>query len=146
MILSCSDRKHPFAYAATAWQLYDGVAYRMLKKLQREREFPADVDIAIISAKHGLIEPERAIRKYNVKMDMDRAFRQLPVNTKRLAAFLARTDYREIYLHCGVVYKAAVPLERGSALGRSRSVVLSEGRIGVQLRMLKQWLSHGRSG
>lgn len=57
LIISCSQRKKKLRGKVKAWDLYDGVIFRMLKKTERENGLPKNLDILILSAKHGFIRP-----------------------------------------------------------------------------------------
>jgi hypothetical protein len=109
LILACSDLKKPVDGDVIAWNLYDGVAYKMLEKLQREGQFPLDVDIVILSAKYAMINPEKRIRNYNLRMTYARAIEQRSVNSATLTAILQKATYREVYVHGGAAYKVALP-------------------------------------
>jgi cytoplasmic iron level regulating protein YaaA (DUF328/UPF0246 family) len=61
LILACSARKRLDRSALPAIERYDGVNFRILKKLQREHAFPHDLDVLILSAKYGLLSPETPI-------------------------------------------------------------------------------------
>jgi cytoplasmic iron level regulating protein YaaA (DUF328/UPF0246 family) len=73
LILACSARKRLDRSALPAIERYDGVNFRILKKLQREHAFPHDLDVLILSAKYGLLRPETPIEAYNLKMTEARA-------------------------------------------------------------------------
>jgi len=47
LILACSARKRLEARALPAIERYDGVNFRILKKLQREQNFPSDLNVPI---------------------------------------------------------------------------------------------------
>lgn len=51
LVLACSARKREVSDAVPAWHLYDGVMYRVVKKLEREGKMPKHIDILILSAK-----------------------------------------------------------------------------------------------
>ena len=78
LILSCSARKHAVTGKVAAWDLYDGVAFRVVKRLQRDGRFPDNVDILILSAQHGLIRPYHKISFHDLRMTKELASQQAP--------------------------------------------------------------------
>lgn len=154
LILSCSDRKNdvapdspqqlfdfmatPRARSPAAWDVYDGVAFRVVKRCQREGAFPPDVDIRILSAKYGLITPEREITRYDLRMTRELAGRQQAVNVRLLCELLRRQAYREIFLTMGRTYLQAL-----GPMGEWRGgvkIIHEPADIGVMLGKLKAWL------
>ena len=61
VIVSCSQKKCPDVGNMKAFDRYTGSVFQSLKK----QGVPADVDIAILSAKHGLISRDTPIKKYD---------------------------------------------------------------------------------
>jgi hypothetical protein len=63
LIIACSQRKAAGLAAGAAWDVYDGVLYRVLKKrLGPRNNWPAWFDLLIVSAKYGIIRPGRSIQ------------------------------------------------------------------------------------
>lgn len=154
LILSCSDRKNDvapdspqqlFSFMTTrrarslaAWEIYAGVAFQVVKRCQREGEFPPDIDIVILSAKYGLITPEREITYYDLKMTPELAGRQREANVRLLGEMLRAKSYREIFLMMGRTYLNALePLE---AWGTGLKIIHEPADIGIMLGRLKAWL------
>lgn len=154
LILSCSDRKNDVApdspqqllsfmttrraRSLAAWEIYAGVAFQVVKRCQREGAFPPDVDIRILSAKYGLITPEREITHYDLRMTRELAERQQAGNLRLLCELLRRQAYREIFLMMGRTYLQALePLDewRGGV-----KIIHEPAYIGVMLGKLKAWL------
>jgi hypothetical protein len=154
LILSCSDRKNDvapdspqqlFGFMTTrrarslaAWEIYAGVAFQVVKRCQREGTFPPDIDIVILSAKYGLITPEREITYYDLKMTRELAARQREANVRLLGEMLSAKSYREIFLMMGRTYLQALePLDewRGGV-----KIIHEPADIGVMLGKLKAWL------
>jgi hypothetical protein len=144
LILSCSARKHVVVDKVTAWELYDGVAFRMIKKMQREGQLPNDaVDILILSAQHGLIRPNRKIAFYNRRMTEDLAAQQAPRNVSALRALLSKEDYHEVFVFAGQIYLAALqPIE--AWLPRNVKLTLAGGGIGRKVQRMREWLLERR--
>ena len=154
LILSCSDRKNDvapdspqqlFSFMTTrrarslaAWEIYAGVAFQVVKRCQREGTFPTDIDIVILSAKYGLITPEREITHYDLKMTPELAGQQRATNVRLLCEMLRERTYREIFLMMGRTYLQALePLE---AWGTGLKIIHEPADIGIMLGRLKAWL------
>lgn len=154
LILSCSDRKNDaapdapqqlFGFMTTrrarsldAWDVYAGVAFRVVKRRQREAAFPRDVDVLILSAKYGLITPEHEINYYDLKMTPEPAARRREANVRRLKGTMAGARYTEVFLMMGRTYLAA--LEPLDDWGTGSTVIHRPGGIGIMLACLKSWL------
>ena len=54
LILSCSQRKRKDPGFLPAIERYDGVNFRVIKKLGRQSRLLKNLDILIISAKYGI--------------------------------------------------------------------------------------------
>lgn len=142
LIVACSARKHPLDGRVPALDLYDGVAFRTLKKLRRENEFPDDVDVVILSAKYGLLRSGDLIEAYDLKMTSEIAKQQAEENVSELRRLLAQDHYREVFVSLGQTYCMAI--RPTDAWQRSGVVVKkNRGRIGEQLKALKGWLLNG---
>ena len=73
LILSCGGKKCSDIDAVQALDRYTGPMYQQVKKSIREKTIPEDLDIAILSAEHGLISPKLPIKNYDTIMTPDRA-------------------------------------------------------------------------
>src|SRR5436305_10158496 len=138
LIVACSARKIAAARPIRAWELYDGVAYRLVKRLQRDGNFPADVDTLVLSAKHGLISPSARITAYDQRMNSVIATAQAMRNARILRRYLQGGRYGSIYLFMGRSYRQA--LLPFTAWCGELVIEGCAGRIGMQLRRLKLWL------
>jgi hypothetical protein len=142
LIVSCSKRKRRSSKRIPAIQLYDGGALRVLKKLLREQKLPSDVDVLILSAKHGLLEPDASISSYNIRMTPALAQKQAAANVSILKAKLDDGRFQEVFLTLGAAYLDALgPIPSWQKPGVK--VTVNKGRIGEQLGHLKAWLLNG---
>jgi len=73
LILSCGGKKCSDIEAVQALERYTGPMFQQVKKAIREKYMPEDLDIAILSAEHGLISPKLPIKNYDTIMTPDRA-------------------------------------------------------------------------
>ena len=139
LILACSSRKHTIMGDVTAWDLYDGIAFRGVKKAQRETWFPNDVDILILSAKHGLIHPTRKITFYDQQMTRVLAACQAVHNCAFLRRFLRTRSYMEVFVNAGQTYLTALqPIE--TWLPHGITLTVASGGIGRKMQQMKAWL------
>jgi cytoplasmic iron level regulating protein YaaA (DUF328/UPF0246 family) len=120
-------------------ELYDGVAFRVVKRLEREGQFPDDVDILILSAQHGLIRPHHKISFYDLRMTKELASQQVARNRSILRAALCDNKHREVFVMAGKAYLAALePITAWLPMGVP--LTMAEGGIGRKLHRLKAWL------
>ncbi|MCS7242945.1 DUF6884 domain-containing protein [Candidatus Caldatribacterium sp.] len=142
LIMSCSSRKHKVVGTVRAWDLYDGVAFRLVKKLQREGKFPEDVDILILSARYGLISPTEEIEFYDQQMTHTTACEQVQHNVLTLQHILSVRNYREVFMVAGSTYLEALrPFAAWVPVGVK--VTVASGGIGEKLQKMKRWLEVG---
>jgi hypothetical protein len=140
LIMSCSARKFNAAGQVPAWTLYDGVAFRVVKRLQREMRFPADVKIVIISALHGLISPDDSIELYDLKMTPARALELSQSCRRALSLITTEDNYVEVFASVGSNYLMAIePVT--DWLPQGARLITPPGGIGLKLRALKNWLT-----
>jgi len=138
LILGCSARKKNVADLVPAWELYDGCAFRVVRRCEREQLFPSDIDILILSALHGIITPATPIALYDLRMTAAIAARQRRGNNARLAELTRGKAYREVFLMMGRTYLEAItPV---SEWGGKAKVIHEPQSIGLMLQRLKRWL------
>ncbi|MFL6284574.1 MAG: DUF6884 domain-containing protein [Pyrinomonadaceae bacterium] len=142
LLLSCSARKKKPDGLVPAWELYDGVAFQVVKRVARERGLPTCTDLLILSALHGVIEPSTPIGYYDLRMTSAAAAAQRAMNLTRLRELTAGKTYGEIYLMMGRTYLEA--LSPTSEWGGRAQVIHHPKSIGLMLRELKMWLTAER--
>jgi hypothetical protein len=139
LILSCSQRKRPYLDPLPAIELYDGPAFRVLRRFLRKQPGDAkQLDVFVLSAMYGLIPAERSIAEYDQVMTSRRA---AELHDKVLATFanVIRTGYTGLCLAMSAKYLIA--LEGWSNLvPREVSVTITDGPQGLKLTQLKHWL------
>jgi hypothetical protein len=106
LVQSCSKSKNRPNGAVDALDLYSGFFFRILKKARREGAFDPAIDLCILSAKHGLLDPESSIERYDREMDQTRAVELAPRVTEALAARAG--SYDRVVVNAGRVYRAAL--------------------------------------
>lgn len=137
-IVSCSDRKNKTDKPVKAWDLYDGVFYRILKK-DRYKQVIESLDIYILSAKYGLIPMNNIIENYDHKMTLSTAREQRNSNLIKVKEVCQINHFQEIFIAAGSTYLMALsPLEEW--LPDQATFSQTSGKIGFQLQQLKVWL------
>jgi cytoplasmic iron level regulating protein YaaA (DUF328/UPF0246 family) len=137
LILACSARKRLDRSALPAIERYDGVNFRILKKLQREHAFPHDLDVLILSAKYGLLRPETPIEAYNLKMTEARAAELCARVSCDLDRHLREKKYDSVFVNLGKTYLNALALSRKL---KQCKVQYATGGIGSKMKKMKAWI------
>jgi len=128
LILSCSNKKREGLYKAI--ELYDGPAYRIIRNYLK---YQNNIDIKILSAKYGLIDPDLVIPTYNQKMTKEKVLEYVE-KYKDMIKDLER-KYDDIFVYGGRYYRMVI-----MEVAKSNKIKYSEGAIGKQLSQLKRWL------
>jgi hypothetical protein len=137
LVLSCSDTKCPDVGDMKAVDRYLGPVFQSLKAMGT----PADVDVAILSAKHGLIRADTPIQKYNDKMSPKKAeiFKQDAGQMSRIKNTLE--GYDNVIVQGGKDYKDVIR----AAAGDIKITEIAGGRgIGDQRSAVKQAIAFGK--
>lgn len=133
LILGCSQNKREASGLLPAIDRYDGSPYRVLRSYLREREWPADLSVAILSAKYGLVGGFTGIADYNERMTPERALEWAPQCEFTLNSWA--TSHTSIHFSLGKDYLPAVipAIERGL----KNKIEVFEGPIGMKLSQIK---------
>lgn len=137
LIISCSNRKNKFESSIRAWQLYDGVLFRSLKKIENDGDWPSSLSVLILSAEYGLISRETKISYYDRLMSLQRAKELSSSVHHELRLFLMRNEWQEIVLSMGNVYLQTLANFKWPAFIR---VGVVPGRIGEKIKLTKSWV------
>lgn len=137
LLISCSNRKVETNIGLPAIERYDGGTYRVIRKMQREKIFPNNIDVKIISAKFGLIDSETNVPYYDQRLDKQRVA-ELKSEVQRKFLDLISTDkYSKVYVDLGKDYLALITdLDNAT----NKKLIFSQGRIGERLSKLRNWL------
>jgi cytoplasmic iron level regulating protein YaaA (DUF328/UPF0246 family) len=143
LVISCSAKKRKSRGEISAWDLYDGMVFRVLKKLQRESEFSHDIDIVIISAKYGLLLPKQKVKWYDLRMNASLAQSQRRAVVNRLRKLIRHKVYGEVCINLGKDYLPAIGDPK---LWKPRRAKLTfiDGEIGRRLHQIKKWATTKR--
>lgn len=138
LIVSCSKRKAPYKGEVQAINLYDGPLYRMLRKNVQSFSNEDGLDIMIMSAKYGLIEPTKLIKNYDVKMTPDRANELIDHNCEIIKAMVEKKQYTDVLVNLGKDYRESI--EPALNYFQAGDVNVLKGPIGTRLSSTKKWL------
>jgi hypothetical protein len=109
VIVSCSQKKCPDVGNMKAFDRYMGSVFQSLKK----QGVPEDVDVAILSAKHGLISRDTPIKNYDLKMssEIGQKFKSDPTQMNRIINTM--TGYDDVIVQGGPLYKDVIRAAAG---------------------------------
>lgn len=143
LIQSCSATKQHVVEPVQALDLYDGYFFRIIKKASRANQLACEIDILIISAEHGVVEPDEKIEYYDRRMDTDRARELNDSVVKTIARKVSEKEYEKLWINLGKDY---LPSVDGLEDAVDPPIRYIEGRgIGVKGKRLKNLVSSGRT-
>jgi|AntDeeMetagen285_2_1112576.scaffolds.fasta_scaffold00270_2 cytoplasmic iron level regulating protein YaaA (DUF328/UPF0246 family) len=143
LIQSCSATKESVDTPVPALDLYDGYFFRIIKKAVRANRFQPGLDIIIISAKHGVVEPDDHIGYYDQEMDTERANELNDEIIDAIASKVVEHEYEKVWVNLGKDYMPAVD---GIDEAVDVPVLHIEGSgIGMKGKQLKHLVSSSRS-
>jgi len=139
LIISCSNAKLKDIKPIPAMELYDGINYKVIKKLKREGKFPKNLDVIIISAKYGFLEPDDLIEYYNQKMNKKRALELHDDILQKFKVFLQDKSYNEVLVNLGTEYVMAIEgFEK--LFDKNTKIAYTTGGIGQKTSEMKDWI------
>jgi hypothetical protein len=136
LIIACSQRKVAGPKARAAWDVYDGVVYRMLKKrLGPRSQWPDGLDVLIVSARYGVIRPGRKIHTYDQTMPMGQPGRW----AGKLQRLVAGCNYGYIHVNLGRAYQTTI----GDVAVQfpKAEVTFATGGIGQRVAQTAAWVA-----
>jgi hypothetical protein len=143
LIMACSATKHPVPQGAEvpAWELYDGMGYRVAKKAERDGCWPADLGVWIFSAAHGLLHRNAPLTSYDQRIDPERITGDWArENTDDLLIILEEQRATDLYLWMGADYLKAFRISQILKRYPTLRIHTSQGGIGEQLSQLRGWI------
>ena len=133
LIIACSARKRHVSNSLPAIELYDGPAFRVLRKRIKVKD--GQPTIWILSAKYGLIRANRRVYPYDIKMSRKRSGEIRNQVQSYIERFAPTGRFDRIFMWAGKEYLLALP---PSFLTRC-NVCVAHGYIGEKLKSLKDW-------
>lgn len=142
LIISCSEKKNKTDRKLPAIERYTGVSYSVINKLKREDRFPEDVQIAIISAKYGLLRPDTKVENYDMAMTEQQARILNRSILEAFEAFLINKSFEEIFINLGKYYMISF---RGfeKYIHPKTKIIIAKGGLGEKTSEMKRWLETG---
>jgi len=133
LVLGCSQAKRETPGLLPAIDRYDGSPYRVLRNYLREREWPANLSVAILSAKYGLVGGFTGIEDYDERMTSLRALEWAPKCSLTLKDWAI--NHNSVHFSLGKDYlPAIVPAIEESLQGKAE---IFDGSIGMKLSQIK---------
>lgn len=155
LILACSQRKLPTPGKIAALQRYTGPSFLVLKKfftakgvgkqpgfssILNTKKSKLDLTVYILSAKYGLISAFAEIPDYNQRLETEEdCERCAKIVGDGFSDLILHGEYDKIGLGVSKIYSKVIDLTIG--LGNlPENVVFLDGKQGVRLKKLKDWL------
>jgi len=133
LVLGCSQVKREASGLLPAIDRYDGSSYRVLRNYLRQREWPSNLSVAVLSAKYGLVGGLTGIEDYDERMTTLRSSEWAPQCLQTLSTWA--TEHATVHFSLGKDYLPAVipAIERGL----KNKAEIFEGPIGIKLSQIK---------
>lgn len=134
LLMSCSKSKRTDPGPAAI--VYDGPGFRSLRKAQRAG---ADLDVYIVSAKHGLLEHRETITPYDVRLasTLDASF--VESLRRDMRKRIEWSKYGDVFTFLGPNYERAVG-DVSELIEPNAQLTRAAGPIGERLHALRIWL------
>lgn len=139
LVVGCSQRKRPDPGLLPAIERYDGPFFRVLRKARREGYWTNRVDVLILSAKYGLLEPNTAVEAYEMRMTAKKALDQQVEVAAVLDRYLAGGAYSGVFVNLGRTYLIAITQSKELS-HMSGNLSYGNGAIGQRMSQMKRWL------
>ena len=144
LIISCSQRKIKTPGVLPAMDRYDGPTYRTLRKFCPDGIMPENLDVVIISAKHGLLQCKQLITHYDQQMTTERADELRPEVQAELKRLIEDTRecsfssgaYDQVFINLGKTYMRTLDGFHWGTI----STMEASGGIGLKTQQMKAWL------
>ena len=138
IIMSCSKTKKNIDIAP-AIEMYDGQAYRTLKK-----NLSGNVRILIISAKYGLLRPSDIISWYDQEMTAAKAMDLRRQVQEEVMKTTKKKNTERVFIYLGYPYNLAISNELERYLKLNFDGQIADGYSGMRLHQLKEWLKEAQ--
>ncbi len=144
LILACSRRKRIDGRLLPAVERYDGPAFRVLRRLLREKPSKAPY-VLVLSAEHGLIPHNRPIAVYDREMTPARAHELRPRVLDELDRVVSTRSPQDTLVFAGRHYLTALGTD-GTLPILGPNARACAGGLGRKLAELHDWLHGGPPG
>jgi len=116
--------------------VYSGYYFKIIKKAMNEGCFDNQIDICILSAKYGLLDPTDEITTYDHRMDQDRAQELNEDVVSELEHKFDTQNYQQLIVNLGQPYQEAVSGIEDRIDGEIVQLSGGLGERGAQLKQL----------
>ncbi len=137
LVLGCSQTKRETPGLLPAIDRYDGSSYRVLRSFLRQYEWPANLSVAILSAKYGLVGGFTGIEDYDERMTPAKALEWAPKCADTIKVWAM--DHSSMHFSLGKDYLPAVT--QGIQNVQTLQSEIFKGPIGMKLSQIKGFLS-----
>lgn len=139
LILGCTASKRHDDGELPAFVRYNGPTFQVLRRFLAGAEPELkDVDVYVLSAKHGLIAADEPIEDYDRLMTTARATELQPEVSDQLREILSR-EFDEVFISLSGLYLQALDGFETLVPDKTR-VIISQVSMGKRLTELKSWL------
>ena len=135
LLQACSKTKRETETPTKAMDVYNGYYFKIIKKAIHEGCFDDCIDIYILSAKYGVVDPTDEITTYDYKMDQDRAKQLNEEVVSKIEKEFNKKDYQYLIINLGQPYQEAVSGIENRINGE---IVRLSGGLGERGAELKQ--------
>lgn len=141
LIIPCSKTKSIAENNISAIDRYQGQYFRILKKHLNDFTNNDGFDIAILSAKYGLIEPMDNIAYYDLKMNPQKARELNKSVLVKLSQMNKSKQYKEVAINLGNSYIEAID-GYNELFNEDTLYTIFEGKIGERQKQMKIWIEN----
>lgn len=120
-----------------ALERYHGIAIGVIRKLKEQGKLPKDLEILIVSAEFGLIDPEEEIPYVDQIMTNESAKELQESFLEKLKSKFGRVKYSEIFVNLGAMYAQSI---KGFEKIVDAQVTYASGTLGKRAKQMKQWI------
>jgi hypothetical protein len=139
LLIACSQRKAAGVERGRAWEVYDGQLFRVLKNLRRKHPWgDEELPILIVSARYGVVRPDRTIATYDERLTSMAASRESNRWADQLKRAVSGARYRAVHVNLGRLYLAALPDLADMFPGTP--IDYATGGIGVRNAQTRRWV------
>ncbi|MFC6786406.1 DUF6884 domain-containing protein [Halobaculum halobium] len=135
LIQGCSQRKNDPNKPVPPEQLYDGYFFRILEA--NRSESGRNIEVVVLSAKHGFVTQEDRITKYDTQMTQNRATELNSDIVQSFNEYVRDSDFSDVWVNVGQPYLRALD---GIESGIQAEFHYLQGRLGERGHHLKRLL------
>jgi len=137
LLISCSNiKKWDIATPQPAFEVYNGVIYRVIKKsIKSKPDIKDKFTVYILSAKYNVIPAHQNILPYDLKMSKSLSLKNRDNNTCLLKKYINLENPSDLVVVMGKTYRNSI--DWGQIDISTRFII---GQIGEMQSQLKKWL------